>query len=381
MKASIIMPVFNRLEYTQKCLGSIFEFGSRYAFEIIVVNNASSDGTKEFLESLSGKILAVHNKKNLGFAKACNAGAGKASGEFLLFLNNDTIVTKDWMDVLVKELDENPEIAIAGSKLLYPDETIQHAGVVFGEDKIPYHIYAREIKEKHYVNKRRKFNALTAACMLVRKEIFDEVGGFDEAYLNGYEDIDLCLKIREIDGEIMYCPESIVYHYESISDGRGGRHRENRDIFLNRWAMKIDQDDYKYMIEDETQNQYLLIKNQKSEIESLKRKLLKKDELLERKDKEIEFIESSKFRKARMLYLGLKFAVFSPKKFLKKYFKKSAYLIKSASASIRNEGVKTSTLRIWNFLLHGKGVLDSKKINKEEEYADLKEVLAKFKKN
>lgn len=381
MKVSVVIPVFNRLKYTQKCLESVFEFGSKHAFEVIVVDNASSDGTEEFLAGLSGKILTVHHEKNLGFAKACNAGASKASGEMLLFLNNDTIVTKNWMDVLAAELDENSEIAMAGSKLLYPDETIQHAGVVFGEDKIPYHIYAREIKEKHYVNKKRKFNALTAACMLVRREIFEKVGGFDENFLNGYEDIDLCLKIKELGKDIMYCPESVVYHYESISEGRGDKHRENRELFLKKWGAKIQQDDYVYMTEDETQNQGLMIKNQRTEIGHLKRKLQRSEALLLERDTEIAFMKSLFFWKLQKLYFRLKFVLFSPHKFLQKYFKKTNYLLKSFATSVRREGMKASSLRIWNFLLHGKGVLDPNKINKEEEYVSLKEVLGKFKKN
>lgn len=292
MKVSIIVAVYDRLEYTKKCLDSIFEFGSKYDFEIIIVNNASSDGTKEFLDELDGKIVATHNERNLGFAKACNQGAARASGGFLLFLNNDTIVTKNWMDVLISELDENPEIAMAGSKLLFPDDTIQHAGVVFGEDKIPYHIYVREMKEKNYVNKKRKFNAVTAACMLVRKDIFDKVGGFDENFLNGYEDIDLCLKIKELGKDIIYCPESVVYHYESISEGRTDKHTENRELFLKKWGNKIQQDDFAYRKEDSTQNQYLLTKNQEIEIKQLKN--------------EIRLIRASKFWKLRNYYMKIK---------------------------------------------------------------------------
>ncbi len=306
MIVSIIIPVFNRLEYTQKCLESIFKFGSKYTFEIIVVDNASSDGTRGYLDSLGKKIITIHSDKNLGFSRACNVGASVASGEFLLFLNNDTVVTKNWLDVLVEELETNIEVAIAGSKLLFPDETIQHAGVVFGEDKIPYHIYAREIKEKHYVNKKRKFNALTAACMLVRKEIFDKVGGFDENFLNGYEDIDLCLKIRELGSDIMYCPESVVYHYESISEGRGDKHKENRELFLQKWSNTVKQDDYLYRKEDETQSEFLLIRNQKNEIQNLKNKLLEKDEEFRKKNEEFEFVKSSKFWKLRTEYLKIK---------------------------------------------------------------------------
>jgi GT2 family glycosyltransferase len=275
MKVSIIIPVYNRKDYTQKCLESVFSVGAKYPFEIIVVDNSSSDGTKEFLESLGNRIVTIRNEKNLGFAKACNQGAKIAQGEYLLFLNNDTIVTKGWVDVLVEELDSNSNTSIAGSKLLFPDETIQHAGVVFGADKIPHHIHYREPKDKHYVSKRRKFQAVTAACMIIRKESFNKVGGFDEQYLNGYEDIDLCLKIGLLKGDVMYCPQSVVYHYESISEGRGDceNHKKNRDLLLKKWGDKILFDEYWYLKEDGTINQAETIRLQKIEIAYLMRQL------------------------------------------------------------------------------------------------------------
>lgn len=364
MKVSIVIPVYNRLKYTKKCLESIFEFGSKYEFEIIVVDNASSDGTREYLQELGRKVVAIVNEKNLGFAKACNQGASKATGEYLLFLNNDTVVTDRWMDVLIEELDADPEVAIAGSKLLYPDETIQHAGVVFAEDKTPYHIYSREIKEKHYVNKKRKFNAVTAACMLVRKELFDKVGGFDEDFLNGYEDIDFCLKIRDIGKDIMYCPESVVYHYESITEGRGDKHKENQVLFLEKWGERIEQDDFIFMEEDSTQSQSLRIKNQENEIRRLR--------------KELELVKSSVFWKMRDSYLKFKFVFNSPKRFIKKYFKKIIYLFQSSIASIRNEGLMKLLIRSFNYVRYGRGVLNPLKIEKEDEYVNLKEVLGKF---
>lgn len=319
---SIIIPVYNRLKFTQKCLESIFKFGSKYTFEIIVVDNASSDGTKEFLDGLSEKVMAIHNKENLGFGKACNLGAKRATGEYLLFLNNDTIVTKNWMDVLVDELDQNQDIAIAGSKLLYPDETIQHAGVVFAEDKTPYHIYSREIKEKHYVNKKRKFNAVTAACMLVRKDLFNEVGGFNEDFFNGYEDIDLCLKIKELGKDIIYCPESVVYHFESISEGRMNKHNENQELFLKKWGDKIKQDDFIYRGEDNTQNQYL------KEIELKQLRIILN---------EFADFKSSNFWRMRTLYFKLKFVFFSPQKFLKKYCCNIRFLERKHTKKSKNE--------------------------------------------
>ncbi len=297
MKTSIIIPVFNRVDFTQKCLESIFQAGSRYPFEVIVVDNASSDGTEKYLESLEDKIITIRNEKNLGFAKACNQGAGIAKGKYLLFLNNDTIVTEGWLDILVEELDDDFSSAAAGSKLLYPDDTIQHAGVVFGEDKIPYHIYARERKEKHYVNKKRKFNAVTAACMLVRKDIFKKVGGFDENFVNGYEDVDLCLRIKETGKDIVYCPQSVVYHYESISEGRADKLQENKVLFLEKWGSKIKQDDYRYTLEDDTHEQNSIIIDQKKELAELRN--------------ELQIITSSKFWKIRNLYMKYKSKIFS----------------------------------------------------------------------
>ncbi|MFH0997447.1 MAG: glycosyltransferase family 2 protein [Pseudomonadota bacterium] len=295
MKVSVIIPIYNRKEYTKKCLESIFAFGSKYAYELIVVDNASSDGSGEYLNGLKDKIISIHNVENKGFAKACNQGAKVANGEYLLFLNNDTIVTEHWVDVLIEELDIDPDVAIAGNKLLFPDETIQHAGVVFSKDKIPYHIHYREIKEKPYVNKKRAFQAVTAACMIIRKNIFDKVGGFNEEYLNGYEDVDLCLKVRSCDKGIMYCPDSVVYHYESISEGRDDKYKENLELFLKKWANKIIPDDYVYLKEDGTLNQTEIIKLQ----EDLIQHLIQENN---QKDQEIGFMKSSKFWKLREKY-------------------------------------------------------------------------------
>ncbi len=283
MKVSIIIPIFNKREYTQKCLESIFlcGFGSEHGddFEVIVVDNGSTDDSFEYLSGLNDKVtvkgkvtakdrvVVIRNEKNLGFAKACNQGAGAAKGEYLMFLNNDTIVTKGWLDILVKELDQDSHGAIrkigvgagtdtstvidaVGPKLLYPDNTIQHAGVVFDEKKWPHHIYKKEPKDAPYVNKKRQFQCITAACLLIRAEVFRSVGGFDEAYVNGLEDLDLCLKIRELGFGILYVPESIVYHYESITEGRSNYDERNVQLFYSRWKNKIKIDYKAYEVED-----------------------------------------------------------------------------------------------------------------------------------
>jgi O-antigen biosynthesis protein len=251
MKTSLIIPIYNNKEYTEKCLNSIFNFGANSKFEIIVVNNGSIDGSAEYLSELNDKITVIQNDENLGFAKACNQGAKIAQGEYLLFLNNDTVVTRGWLDILVQEMDNNENIAIIGPKLLYPDGTVQSAGVVFDEEKWPHHIYTKEKGTELFVNKKREFQCLTAACFLIRKSIFNQFGGFDESYLNGLEDLDLCLKVRELGLGILYCPESVVYHYESVTEGRSNYDERNCQIFYSRWKDKIVVDYKKYLIEDE----------------------------------------------------------------------------------------------------------------------------------
>ena len=201
---SIIIPVFNKIEFTKKCLQSIFDNTDSIASaEIIVVNNGSTDGTKEFLaeaETLYPNIEGINPGENLGFARANNLAAKSAKGDYLLFLNNDTEVQKGWLDSLIKVLQENPQAAVAGSKLLYPDNTIQHAGVVIVKDEPmklelnPYHLHYRE-KDTDSAQPPEKMYAVTAACMLIRKDVFNSIGGFDEEYRNGYEDVDLCFKV------------------------------------------------------------------------------------------------------------------------------------------------------------------------------------------
>jgi GT2 family glycosyltransferase len=252
MKISIIIPIFNQKKYTQACLESVFKYSLIYGYEVIVVDNGSTDGSGDYLAELEnvGKVVVIRNVKNLGFAKACNQGAKMAKGEYLLFLNNDTVVTDKWLDILVEELDADKTIGIAGSKLLYPDGTVQEAGIVFDEEKWPHHIYKREPGNALYVNKKRQFQCLTAACFLVRKNIFEKDGGFDEAYLNGLEDLDFCLKVKESGLGILYCPESVIYHHESITEGRSNYDEKNVRIFYSRWKGKIKIDYMDYLRED-----------------------------------------------------------------------------------------------------------------------------------
>ena len=249
---SIIIPVHNNLGYTRKCLKAVRRTVRNLAHELIVVDNASTDGTKEYLSALSG-VRSLRNDHNCGFALACNQGAAVASGDFLLFLNNDTIPRRGWLTTLLDVTASDSSIAIAGSKLLYPDGRIQHAGVAFVPDGIcpaPLHIYRYERANAPHVNKQRCFQAVTGACMLVRRNTFMALGGFDEDYLNGHEDIDLCLRAREHGHRIIYEPRSVVIHYEAKTPGRSLRESENSKLFKARWAGRVLPDYHHYTESD-----------------------------------------------------------------------------------------------------------------------------------
>ena len=198
---SIVIPVFNKVELTMQCLTALGQVTDAPDFEVIVVDNGSTDGTEEFLTHLGGDVQVVRNEENRGFAGACNQGAAVARGRHLIFLNNDTIPLANWLAPLVEEVERDPSVMMVGSKLLFPDGTIQHAGVAFSRfHRTPYHIYQGFPADAPEVNLRRELQAVTAACVLVRRSEFEAVQGFDEGFRNSFEDVDLCLRINERGG-------------------------------------------------------------------------------------------------------------------------------------------------------------------------------------
>lgn len=222
---SIIIPVLNRLDLTRQCLLRIRENTPPGLTEVIVVDNGSTDGTAEFFAEQSDgsrTLIYLRNESNLGFSRACNQGARAASGRNLLFLNNDTEVQPGWFEPLVALMEADPRIAAVGSKLLFPDRTIQHAGVALveypGQDPLlAMHTYYRRPEGFPAANERRLYQALTAACLMVRGSEFQAVHGFDEGFWNGYEDVDLCLRLQDRGGMLVYEPASVIIHHESQS--------------------------------------------------------------------------------------------------------------------------------------------------------------------
>jgi GT2 family glycosyltransferase len=246
--ASIIIPVHNKATITRQCLDALLaEPDDGIERELIVVNDGSSDLTQSVLASYGSRIRVVHNETALGFAGACNAGVAAATGEFLVLLNNDTIPTAGWLANLVAHAVAHPEAAVVGVKLLFPNDTIQHAGVVFGLDLLPHHIYIGFPADHPATAISRRFQVVTAACALFRREPWQQLGGLDTAFRNGWEDVDFCLRAGEAGFEVHYCAESVLYHLESATrDLLSTTERGNQELFRERWRDKIVPDDFGY---------------------------------------------------------------------------------------------------------------------------------------
>ncbi len=233
---SIVIPVFNAAHLTQQCLEAIRAYTPDVRYEIVVVDNASTDFTPELL-STSPDVRCIRNEQNQGFAVACNQGAAIAQGEYVLFLNNDTIPRAGWLRPLIEVLQSKPTIGIAGSKLIYPQSgLIQHAGVAVTPDGNPINMYRLFPADLPEANVSRIMPGVTGASLMMRTRQFLELGGFDERYLNGYEDVDLCLRARQVGLASYYCHTSEFDHFESMTPGRQTFDAVNNKLLRSEWA-------------------------------------------------------------------------------------------------------------------------------------------------
>lgn len=246
---SIVVPVHNGAALTRSCLDAVLA-DLPVGCELIVVDDASTDSTAELLASYGDAIRPLALPHNLGYAGACNAGAAEASGEALLFLNNDTEPQPGWAEALVAYAADHRDAAVVGAKLLYPTGAVQHAGVVIGQDGYPHNLYAGLPAEHPAVNRSRRLQAVTGACMLVRRTAFEAAAGFDTGFANSLEDVDLCLRIGEAGGEVHYCHEAVVTHLESASRGREDRFAKSVHLYRRRWRERVRRDDLAIYAED-----------------------------------------------------------------------------------------------------------------------------------
>lgn len=232
---SIIILTKNLRILLGQCIDAIIKHTKDVDYELIIVDNASTDTTYEYLQSLKLKNLKIiKNNTNLSFSIANNKAAILAKGKYLCFLNNDTIPQAQWLSEMIKVYESRQNCGIAGSKIIALDETIQHAGVVIDKNVHPIGFYYGFPKDHPLVNRCKEFAAVTGACLLIKKEIFLIVQGFDENYYFNLEDIDLCLKVRQAGYKVFYCPTSVIYHYQGGTE-KYHEADKNKSYFFKKW--------------------------------------------------------------------------------------------------------------------------------------------------
>ena len=238
---SIIILCHNNLPLTQQCLQALYQNTQDVNYEVIVIDNASSDKTFEYLLNIPW-IRAIRNNENLSFAKAANQASKYARGKYLVFINNDTIPQEKWLSEMLDLHRAKPDAGMVGSKLIFPvSNKIQHAGIAFTDECMPQILYLDFDSDTVQANKVREVKSVIGASMLITKNLFDEIGMFDENYVNYLEDTDLCLKVGEKGLKVYYCPTSVLYHYMG---GTELFHEATNNVkyFKNKWQDKITPD-------------------------------------------------------------------------------------------------------------------------------------------
>ena len=224
MKVSIIIPHWNGIETLSECIKSILktQFDS---YEIIVVDNASTDGSQDWIKEEYPQIILIENDKNYGYAGGCNRGVDYANGEFIIFLNNDTIQDPEWIKYLISLVETNENIAAVQPKVLnyFNKNIFDYAGGSGGHMDVFCFPFARgriflnqEIDLGQYNESRQCFWA-SGTAFLIRKELFFKAGKFDEVFFSHMEEIDLCWRLRAMGFQIWVAPKSIVYHKNALS--------------------------------------------------------------------------------------------------------------------------------------------------------------------
>ena len=257
---SVIIPNKDHTDDLELCLFSMTRKSTYRNYEILIVeNNSEKEETFEYYRKLPDrypKARVLTWEKEFNYSAINNFAAKEAKGEYLLFLNNDVeILTPDWMEEMLQNCQQE-NVAAVGAKLYYPDDTIQHAGVVLGLGGIAGHIMCRASKEAPgYFGRMisvQEISAVTAACMMVKKSDFDAVGGLDETFQVAFNDIDLCMKFRAAGKKIIFTPYAELYHYESKSRGLEDtpekQFRFDKEVkrFQEKWAQQLEMGDPYY---------------------------------------------------------------------------------------------------------------------------------------
>lgn len=245
---SIIIPVYNQFPYTYNCLKSIAQHSGDVPYEVIIADDCSTDLTVKIEEIVSG-IRLIRNEENLRFLRNCNKAAKEAKGKYILFLNNDTQVTENWLQPLIKLPEEREDIGMTGSKLIYPDGRLQEAGGIVWQDGSAWnygHGQNPSMPEYSYV---KEADYISGAAIMIRRSLWEELGGFDERFAPAYyEDTDLAFQVRKAGFKVIFQPKSVVIHFEGITNGTDTKTGEkayqevNAGRFREKWKEILEQE-------------------------------------------------------------------------------------------------------------------------------------------
>lgn len=257
---SIIIPTKDQAQLLKRCLDSILNRSTYLNYEIVLVDTGSQEpATESLYNSLKTEErvqIIDRGKPNFNYSAVNNFAVTKARGELLLFLNNDTeVIASDWIEAMV-EYAQHSRVGAVGAKLLYPDETIQHGGVIVGLGGVAGHSHKSFPRGSFGYFGRLIFpqnlSAVTAACVMIPRAVFEAAGGFDEGYALAFNDIDLCLKIRSLGKQIVWTPYAELYHHESKTRGyedtpeKQQRFQKEIDRFTEKWGTQLKDGDPYY---------------------------------------------------------------------------------------------------------------------------------------
>ena len=245
IEVSIIIPCFEQLSFTVTCLQSLAQHAPRHSYEVLVIDDASSQDDYSELAQIPGLRL-IRNPHNLGFIDSCNLAAQQARGRLLHLLNNDTVLLEGSIDALVRTFALQANAGLVGSKLLYPNGALQEAGGIVWRDGSAWNYGRMQPRNDPRFSYLRSVDYCSGASIMVPRQLFLELGGFDTLYKPAYyEDTDLALRLRQRGYDVLLQPASLVVHVEGVSHGTDEHQglkqhqRLNRERFLQRWSTQL----------------------------------------------------------------------------------------------------------------------------------------------
>lgn len=240
-KVSIIIPVYNQFAYTYNCIRSIIKYSEGIDYEVILADDCSCDLTKK-IKKVIANLRVVRNKENMKFLKNCNGAAIHARGEYLVFLNNDTQVQKEWLANMLQIFEKYSDVGMTGAKLVYPDGILQEAGGIVRRDGSAFNFGNGCNPANEIFCKIREVDYISGAAIMISRELWVQIGGFDEIFTPAYyEDTDLAFAVRQAGYKVVLQPNSIVVHFEGMTNGTDKssgikEHQiQNEMIFHRKW--------------------------------------------------------------------------------------------------------------------------------------------------